>query len=825
MTFESLVHSEKFVSELLTKTIGQLGLDRPKAIRRVDCRGGVTNTAKALAAAHLKANFASEATMLIALGVPYLRLEGESVTAVLPDFAIVAPRLDGSRTVGSWLIMGDAKDYERIRSRIDDNRMLKGFLQVALGAESASSWSQLPKGMVVHRCGALAVPRNAFLQPEAVVEELDDHRAEVRGRALERLDEKKKFGDDHPTEDELAGYVAHLVATFNPASCASCNLFSYCRDELRASTTPTDLLIEVGIAPSLRPLLAGIVDGTGVVGQAPAAVVHQVTATLEGQPVRLARKRADPCGLPGAIIVVIAKSDSAALGIHGIAVRLGDGPWERRIFLEPQAPTARRGAMALIGKAIATARDAKALPIHLLAPDGATADVLVSAADSVAGVELSRMRWQRDLDMGREALTFDGTPATLADPLTEHERLAVAFLLEEDRSRALATRTPIVELRKVLASHLVPGGPTIDAFRLDYLVHWASAIEPLAHRQVSDEIAELPHTPGARLSNAESDAIHTAHRSRGDDPAHYRALVEAALAYKIETAERALAVLEGLPVSVLRDIYELIEWQSQEVWWRRVSLQALDLVRFGRTTVFWRNVQVDLMDKDQACALQLAYLADYSYASDRALDAGVAELSLATVVALDPPRLEVASRRFGDGTKAVALHLNAEPLVERPTTTVKIQAGSFKFGQFSAGPLTKDDDPGLVWSPTVPLNLAVGDELVLANVEWFGGLQRTGHEFTVVRPPVDELSAPKASCAPTSYIAEPDKHRWCCRPHSAAEAETADYLAGQRAAGKMNPEAWPPLVDEERFDVGGDAPPEFADTAPFDHLTPDDLGD
>jgi len=824
MTFESLVHSERFVSELLVKTIGQLGLPRPKAVRRVDCRGVVANTAKALAAAHLKATFAGEATMITALGVPYLHMEGESATAVRPDFAIVAPRSDRSRVVGSWLVMGDAKDYERIRSRIDDNRMLKGFLQVALGAESAASWSQLPKGMEVHRYGALAVPRNAFLQPEAVVEELDDHRAEVRGRADERIEEKKKLGDDRPAEDELPAYVRHLRATFDPASCASCNLFSYCRDELRSSGDPADVLVEIGVPPSMRPLVAGIVDGGGTT-LAPAGVANQVTATVTGLPVWVAHARTDPCGLPGAIAVVIAKSDSAALGIHGIAVRISKGPWERRIFLEPQAPTARRGAMALIGKAIAEARDGKALPIHIIVPDRATADVLVSVADSVAGVELSRMRWQRDIDMGRPALTFDGTPATLADPITEHERLAVALLLEQDRSRALRTRTPIVDLREVLASHVMPGGPLIDAYRLDYLVRWASATDPVAHRKVSDEIEELVHTPGARLSNIESDAIHAAYKRRNLEPAAYRDLVEKALAYKTQAAERAMAVLDKLPVSVLREIYQVIEWQAQEVWWRRVSLQALDLVRFGRTTAFWRNVQVDLLAKDEDCALQLACVGDYSMAYDRALDAGRGELTLATVISLDPLRLVVASRRFEEGTIVIALHLNGEPLVERATTRMKIQAGSFKFSQVSAGPLVADEDPGLLWRPTVPLDLAVGDELILADATWFNGLQRTEHEFTVVRPPVDEWAAPKASCRPDSYATDPVNHRWCCRTHSVAEAETADYLAQQRTAGKMNPETWPPLVDEERFDVGVEEPPELADTTPPDNLTRDDLGD
>src|SRR3954463_11127422 len=72
MTFESLVHSERFVSELLTKTIGQLGLPRPDKVGRASCGNSVAVTAKALKDAHLKANFSDTATMITALGVPYL---------------------------------------------------------------------------------------------------------------------------------------------------------------------------------------------------------------------------------------------------------------------------------------------------------------------------------------------------------------------------------------------------------------------------------------------------------------------------------------------------------------------------------------------------------------------------------------------------------------------------------------------------------------------------------------------------------------------------------------------------------------------------------
>src|SRR3954464_14240725 len=51
MTFESLVHSDRFVSELLTKAVGQLGFPRPVAIRRRSGRVSVSTTATELALA------------------------------------------------------------------------------------------------------------------------------------------------------------------------------------------------------------------------------------------------------------------------------------------------------------------------------------------------------------------------------------------------------------------------------------------------------------------------------------------------------------------------------------------------------------------------------------------------------------------------------------------------------------------------------------------------------------------------------------------------------------------------------------------------------
>lgn len=805
--------------------------------------------------------------MVTGLAVPFVGLEGEpGATPVKPDFAIVAPRpthldpggpadlLSGGpvangRSGGSWLIMGDAKDYERVRSRIDDQRMLKGFLQVALGAESVAAWSLAPEGMAVHRWGALAVPRNAFLQPEAVVECLDDHREEVRTWADERAKLLAGLGCP-PTEDGLDSFVAHLDAEFDPATCVSCALFNHCRTELRSSATPDAVLVEIGIERELRPALAAVVAGSGDAVLAPDSVVATVRATRDGRPGWTGQRRVDPVGLPGAIDVVVAKSDGAALGVCGLGVRrtLTDGtrtPWSFATFTDPQAPQTRLAVMDRLGAEIDASLHHDR-PVHLVLTDQATADLLVSMADSLAGVETSRLRWQRDLDMGRDALTFDGEPARVPEPLTDHQRLAVSFLLEEDRARAMTLRWPLVDLRVVLARHIVPGGPIVDRGRLDYLVEWAEASggssgdggSPLDHRVVSDTIAALVTTPGARLTNERSDALH---RSRRTDPAAYRGLVADELGYKAAIVERATEVLERLAASRLQEVHRALEADAQAVWRRRLELHASDLVRFGRTGWVWRNRQVTMLDDDVTCATQLLALGNPQAAEDLARDAGTRQVAAATVISTSPLRVEVASRRLGDGASIVALHVDGSPCIEAPTTELKVQKGGFKFRHLAVGPLVAEDsdvaadnDRSLRWDcAEPPPELAVGSRLVVADAAWFDRADfRSGHEVLVARPKPDEVSAPKADCHADAYATDPDEHRWCCRSHESSEAEWADTLADRRSRGELNPEVWPPVIDADGFDtpaagsptdVSEDASGDGAADRPPAHLTIDDL--
>lgn len=846
MTFERLVRDERFASEVATTAVGRLGLDRPTQVVIVNARISIDRTAQLLTAAHERAVAGGAATMMYGLAVPFVSFEDERATDVKPDFAVVAPTTGDHAQ--SWLVMGDAKDYERVRSRIDDPRLLKGFLQVALGAESAEAWSRLPVGMRVHTHGVLAVPRNSFLQPEALVELLDDHRREVRMRVEERLREAAAAGD-YGGDSAMDAHVHHLKATFDPASCPSCTLFAFCRQELRDSADPTDVLIEVGIDPADRPTVTGLVDGTGEERTPRRSVRARVLATVSGNAESTGQLRVDQAGQAGTINVVIAKSDSAALGVYGIAVQrvapAGVGDWATTVFDDPQSATTRRALMKILGTEILAAlKDRRQAdpsepdPVHLVVPDRATADVLASIADNLAGVELSRLRWARDKQMGRPTLTFNGEEAIVPSALSARERTAVSFLLEEDRARAFILRTPVVDVRSALALHLVPGGPSVSAGRLDYLVAWAEPGPggPNRHRILSDAVENEVHTPGARLTNRRSNAIHNAFtgtrstEARPARPTDYAELVRDELEYKATTLEKAVVVLQAIPESRLRAVYRAIEGDAQNVWRRRLTLHASDLVRFGRTYRSWRNSLVPAIEADATCDRQLLALGNPQVALDAAADAGNRYVAMARVVGDSPLVLEIDSRRMGDGGRIVLLHVNDTACAEGPWVDVAFQKGSFKFAGLSIGPLSTADPAQryLRWSPDLDPGIEIGDSLVVADFSWFCNL-KGNKALAVSRPSPDVTSSPKADCEDQSYVDDPDSHQFCCRPHEIAESEWSDVLAERRARGELNPDVWPPVVDGDAFEVTpadapiGDPSDGPAERAP-DDVTSDDLG-
>ena len=441
-------------------------------------------------------------------------------------------------------------------------------------------------------------------------------------------------------------------------------------------------------------------------------------ATTDGVAERTGQYRIDPIGKPGTVNVVIAKSDSAALGVHGVAVQriTADGPteWKATVFSNPMGADTRRSLMTILGKEFTAAlAEARRLnpdapdPIHLVVPEKGTADLLVSIADNMAGIELSRLRWHRDKEMGRPTLTFNGEPAEVPPILREVQRTAVSFLLEEDRARTFQLRTPIVDARTVLARHVVPGGPAVNAFRLDYQVAWAKATRerPINHRDLSDEIETLAHTPGARLSNARSDEIHRSYVGDGTAevrPAHaaeYERLVLDELAYKQDVLTAVIDVLATFPESNLAALYRKAERQAQEIWYRRLTFRASDLVRFGRTNRQWRRKLVDVVEADDKAVRQLRALGNPQVAVDAAQDAGTRELAMATVVTTEPLVLDIKSRRIVHESRIVLLHCNGEPCVEGS------EIGFDRYGKITGmaiGPLSSDghDEPRrFTWDP------------------------------------------------------------------------------------------------------------------------------
>lgn len=844
MTFEALVQDKRFASEVVTTAVGGLGLDRPTGVVIRDAGVDVVKTAAVLAAAHKDAIVYGRATLIYHLAVPFVGLDGVNATTTRPDFAVVAPRpaATGSEVDASWLIVGDAKDYQRVRAKIDDSKLMKGFLQVALGAESAAQWSQLPNGMEVHTSGVLAVPRNTSLNPTAVVEDLTDHRYEVRMRVFERQNELAKFSGS-TTVDPLK-HLAHLAANFDPASCAGCDLLIFCRSELQSSNDPADLLIELGVKPEMRQHALGLIDKAIPPGPVPSSVQAMIEATLGGAGVKSQQRRLDPIGAHGTVNVVLAKSDGATLGVYGIAIQQvtaqGAGAWDVSVFDNPDSVDTRRLIMRLLGKQLfdaARANTTNPEPIHVVVPDTGTADLLVGIADSIAGAELSRLRWQRDKNQDRPALTFDGDPAVIPPRLPEKDRTAVSFLLEQDRARTMKSRTPIVDLRAALAALVTAGGPAVNSLRVDYLYPWATpGRAPIDFRTHSSLIEKSPHTVGAQLTTAQSNAIHEAFTGdkpglpRPANPAAYDSLVRDELAYKTDVFDKCVAALDSeFAASKLRSAVRQVEGDSQIVWRRRLDLHAFDLVRFSRTSRFWRNDNVPVLEADKLFVDQLTVLTSPLAAHDAAVDAGNRHLAIARVVGTAPYVLEVDSRRIGDESRVVALHVNGEPCVEEPAVIVRIQKGSFKISNMAIGPLTKvsADPRQFEWDPHHDPRVAVGDELVVADFAWFS--KNTGDAFlNLPRPSVDQRSAPKPDCTPHSYGDDPASHQYCCMPHEVSEAEWSDELAARRASGRLNPQIWPPVVDSDAFDVaavGDDLPDPAAEpaVAPPEDLSMDDV--
>lgn len=317
------------------------------------------------------------------------------------------------------------------------------------------------------------------------------------------------------------------------------------------------------------------------------------------------------------------------------------------------------------------------------------------------------------------------------------------------------------------------------------------------------------------MIKATSDAIHKAltggarrsNRTGAASPKRYQKVVEAELTYKAQVLGQALDSLESVEDSKLRDAHRAVEGAAQAVWRRRLAFHASDLVRFGRTYRWWRNSLVSSIEGDASCHNQLLALANPQAADDLATSAGTREVAFATVVSVEPLKLDVDSRRIGDEHRVVLLHLNGKPCVEGDSVVVDTTLkGSFKIDGLSIGPLDRhgmaaSDPPNrLSWAPTETPSLQPGDRLIVADFAWFSS--NLGNRYlNVTRPTPDEVSAPKATCTPESYEDAPRAHEFCCRPHEVSEARFSDELAARRSRGELNPQKWPPVVDGDAFEV------------------------
>ena len=837
LTFQALVYDEKFASRIVEQTLAGAGLPRPRAVTVLNANEQISKTKAHLERA-VELSRAGTASLIHAPAVPPRGFDESEATSVLPDFLVVTA--DPTESGRAVMVVGDAKDFERIRSRIDDSRMLKGFLQVAFGIAAFESWPDLPSEISLSQFGALAVPRNAFLQPTVVSENLADHKQEV----LMRLDQRMAEAENLVFSGEAEDFVLHLQATYDPDSCRSCPLFEFCRRTVRESSNPLDLLQEIGIPRSSRTRLAGLITDGVANPKVPSALSHQTLATTTGKAIPTGQRRTDPALRPGTLNVVLAKSDSAALGVYGMGIQVvsaaGPQPWKFRVFPVPQSDQTRREILYEIGLALSSAAGGDILEVGstkqfaIISPDSATTDMLASIADTVAGNEISRLRWERDVAMNRPPLTFDGNPAVIPSALSYEQRLATSFLVEEDRARAFQGRRPTVNLAAVLAELFTVGGPASSAKRLDYITEWAKTIggEAIDYRTIESEIESRDETPGARLTVLKSNEINEAlvkGKLSKSSMSKYAELVRSELEYKVAVFEDALEVIRSIPSSNLREAVLKMECEAQQVWRRRFEFHAFDLVRFGLTPRPWRNALVEVVEKDAQATAQLRAITNPVWADSQAKTAGNRELAIATVTALEPIRLEIDSRRFKVGDEIILLHANGIPFVEAPNVSSKPYATFLKVLGLPKARLQNFEPESSTFELHVASKVEIGDQLVIAVASWFAETNR-GDEVKIVRAQLDNKSSPTEKCTAESFQLSPEQHLWCCRPHESREAEMADWFAAQREQGKMNPQSWPPLVDSEAFGQESPSDPTADDVTvelseiPAD-LTSDELQD
>ena len=235
------------------------------------------------------------------------------------------PRGDGEQ--GRRLVAGHGR-RQGLRARAGPHRRRAHAQGVPPGRPRrrvGGRVERLPKGMEVHRCGALAVPRNAYLRPEAVGR--GPRRPPTRGarpRCRSGSRRSAKLGDDR--SDRRGAARATSPTSRRPSTP---------RPAPRAASSAT-AAASCGPRPTRRPCWSRSACARLAAG----ASWGSSTARTEHRRPRPRRRwsprsrprsraaavdrarRVDPVGLPGSDLRRRwSKSDAAALGVHGIAVQ------------------------------------------------------------------------------------------------------------------------------------------------------------------------------------------------------------------------------------------------------------------------------------------------------------------------------------------------------------------------------------------------------------------------------------------------------------------------------------------------------------------------
>ena len=363
MTFERLVRDEAFASEVATTTVGRLGLDRPNEVVIVNARGQrTTRTAHAARRGPRPRGRRRRRDDDPRARGPVRRLRGRARHRRQARLRRRRPEdADRGRPGPGW-----SWATPRTTSASARGSTTRGCSRASSRSRSAPSppppGRSCPTDMEVHRYGvagraAQRVPPagGGRRGPRRPPRRGPDARRRAASRGGRRAVRRGPIAD-RPT------FVAHLQATFDPATCPSCTLFTYCRDELRDVRRPGR---PAGRDRRPRPTRgrtsSGLVDGHAASsGAAPASIAPGRGDASTGVAAQRASAASTRPASPGTVNVVIAKSDaprSASTGSASSASRdAGAGSWTYDVFDDPQGAETRRARHGAARQASSTPR-------------------------------------------------------------------------------------------------------------------------------------------------------------------------------------------------------------------------------------------------------------------------------------------------------------------------------------------------------------------------------------------------------------------------------------------------------------------------------------